>query len=81
MARYIRKLRLLSSLGPSEERGAGLWAGYELQGVEDDLSDAGLIRVDDWTPEELARHGVRVFTVVAEDDEMMRRKLGIGRPQ
>ena len=77
MARYIRKLRTLNSLGPSEERGAGLWAGYELPGIDADLSHAGLIRVDDWTAEALAEYGVRTFTLVAEDDEMMRAKLGI----
>ena len=77
MARYIRKLRTLSSLGPSEERGAGLWAGYDLAGVEADLSQAGLIRVDDWSAEALAQHGVHTFTFVAEDDEMMHEKLGI----
>lgn len=47
MARYIKKLRNLGSLGPTEEKGGGaLWVGYELEGIDDDLSEYGLIRVD-----------------------------------
>lgn len=79
MARYLKKLRTVGSLGPSEERGAGLWVGYDIVGVEDDLSHAGLIRADALSSEELTKRGVVAFTIVAEDDEMMRRKLGIGR--
>jgi hypothetical protein len=79
VARYLKKLRTVGSLGPSEERGAGLWVGYDLPGVDDDLSHAGLVRADDLSPAELAHRGVTAFTIVAEDDEMMRRKLGIGR--
>lgn len=79
MARYLRKLRTLGSLGPSEERGAGLWVGYDIAGFDGDLTHAGLIRADDLTESELAQRGVTAFTVIAEDNEMMRRKLGIGR--
>ena len=79
MARYIKKYKRIGSLGPSEERGFGLWAGYELAGTDADLSHAGLIRVDDWPPERLAAHGVTTFLRVAEDDLVTREKLGIGR--
>ena len=77
MARYIRKLRTLNSLGPTEERGAGLWAGYDIAGVEGDLSSAGFIAVDDWTAEALEERGVTSFTRIEEDDQAMRAKLGI----
>jgi hypothetical protein len=59
MARYIKNLRKQSiSMGPTEERGAALWVGYDLGGVDGDLSHLGLIRVDD---EEAARRGVTTF--------------------
>ncbi len=63
MARYIKNVRRASvSMGPTEERGAALWVGYELEGIDDDLSQFGLIRIDD---EALAqRHGVTAFTRV-----------------
>ena len=75
MARYIRRLRRLGSLGPSEERGAGLWVGYDLEGIDADLSDAGLVRVEEWSVEQLASHGVTTFLRVAEDDRATREKL------
>jgi hypothetical protein len=79
VARYLKRYRTLGSLGPTEERDAGLWIGYDIEGFDDDLSHAGLIRADELPPDEIARRGVAAFTIVAEDDEMMRRKLGIRR--
>jgi len=59
VARYIKNVRKQSiSMGPTEERGAALWVGYDLDGVDGDLSHLGLIKVDD---EEAARRGVTVF--------------------
>jgi hypothetical protein len=58
--RYIKNVRKQSiSMGPTEERGAALWVGYDLDGVDGDLSHLGLIRVDD--DEEAARRGVTTF--------------------
>lgn len=59
VARYIKNVRKQSmSMGPTEERGAALWVGYDLDGVDGDLSHLGLIRVDD---DEAARRGVTDF--------------------
>jgi hypothetical protein len=59
MARYIKNVRGQSiSMGPTEERGAALWVGYDLDGVDGDLSHLGLLQVDD---EEAARRGVTEF--------------------
>lgn len=79
MSRYLRKLRALPSLGPTEERGFALWVGYDIVGTDDDLTYAGLERVDDWTDEALAARGVKSFTRVEPDDEETYRKLGITR--
>ena len=63
MSRYIKKFKRVGhSLGPSEERGFALWVGYDIEGVSGDLADLGLINVDGWTEEELARKGVTAFT-------------------
>jgi hypothetical protein len=60
VARYIKNVRRQSiSMGPTEERGAALWVGYDLDGVDADLSHLGLVRVDD--EEEAARRGVTTF--------------------
>ena len=59
--RYIRKLKTTTALGPTEERNPGLWVGYDIEGVGEDLEEYGLIRVDDWTAEELAARGVTRF--------------------
>jgi hypothetical protein len=75
VARYIRKLKHLGSLGPSEERGAGLWVGYDLEGIDADLSDAGLVRVEEWPAEQLTSYGVTTFLRVGEDDHATREKL------
>lgn len=71
MGRYIRKLTRVGSIGPNEERGFGIWVGYDVAGIDDDLSALGLVRVDDWSDERLAEHGVEVFTPVTPE------KLGI----
>jgi hypothetical protein len=77
MSRYVKKFKSTTALGPTEERGFALWAGYEIDGVDDDLSNAGLIRVDDWSEEKLRELGVTAFTRVARGDVAMYEKLGI----
>jgi hypothetical protein len=80
MARYIKRFsRIGHALGPSEEPGFALWAGYDIVGVDEDLSSHGLTKVDDWTDEELARHGVAAFARVEPDDAATYAKLGIAR--
>ena len=70
MARYVKKHKRLGSLGPSEEKGgAVLWVGYELEGIDEDLSEYGLIRVDD----DGGAHGVTKFVRVELE------KLGVKR--
>lgn len=64
MGRYIRKVTRIGSIGPTEERGFALWVGYDIDGVDEDLSEHGLIRVDDWSEEQLAARGVSAFTRV-----------------
>ncbi len=71
VARYIKNVRKQSiSMGPTEERGAALWVGYDLGGVDDDLAHLGLLKVDDETA---ARYGVTTF--IEADPET----LGIDR--
>lgn len=69
MARYIKRFTRVGSIGPTEERGFGVWVGYDIDGVDDDLSAHGLIRLEDAPP----GHGVTVFTPVELE------KLGIER--
>ena len=65
MSRYIKKFtRVGHSLGPSEERGFALWVGYDIAGVSGDLSEHGLINVDDWSEEKLEEYGVRSFASI-----------------
>lgn len=72
VARYIKNVRRMSiSMGPTEERGAALWVGYDLDGVDEDLSQFGLIKVDD---EDDARHGVTTFTRTTLDALGIERK-------
>ncbi len=79
MSRYIKKYgRVGHALGPGEERGFAIWVGYDLAGLYGDLSDAGLINVDDWSDERLAGYGIETFARVEPDDETMHEKLGIG---
>lgn len=78
MARYIKKFgRIGHALGPSEERGFAMWAGYDIVGVDDDLTPAGLINVDGWTDEQLAPYDVTTFARVEPDDVETYKKLGI----
>lgn len=74
MARYIRRFsRIGHSLGPSEERGFAMWVGYDIAGIDADLSDQGYIKVDGWSEEQLAPYDVATFMEVDPD------KLGIRR--
>ncbi len=79
MARYIKKFRNLPSAGPTEERGFAIWAGYDIVGVDADLSAQGLLKVDGWPDEELAARGVTTFLRVEPDDHAVYAKLGIER--
>jgi len=78
MGRYVKKLgRIGFALGPSEERGFAMWAGYDIVGVDEDLSRHGLVKVDDWSDEKLAGLGVIEFVRVEPDDRELRAKIGI----
>lgn len=79
MARYVRKLPPLGSLGPTEERGFAVWAGYDIAGVDEDLTYAGLERADRLSDDELAARRVVTFTRVEPDDTALYEKLGIRR--
>jgi hypothetical protein len=79
MSRYIKKFRSTTALGPTEERGVPLWVGYDIEGVDGDLSHAGLTKADNVTDDELRERGVITFTRVSADDEAMYEKLGIAR--
>ncbi|HET7437779.1 MAG TPA: hypothetical protein VFN10_23945 [Thermoanaerobaculia bacterium] len=72
--RYIKKLTRLGSLGPTEERGAGVWVGYDIDGVDEDLSAQGFVRADTLTDDELAARGVKGFTRIAPEKLGLRRK-------
>ena len=75
MARYLKRLQRVTSIGPTEERGFGVWAGYDIVDVDDDLSAYGLIRIEEAPPD----HGVTLFTRVDPDDEKTYEKLGVPR--
>jgi hypothetical protein len=77
VGRYIRKLTRVGSAGPTEERAFAIWAGYDLEGIEEDLSAQGLVRVDDWEPEQLSQYGIAKFLRVEQGDQHMYEKLGI----
>ena len=79
MARYIKKFTRLGSAGPTEERGFAIWAGYDIVGVDDDLSAQGLLNVDGWSEDEIAKHGIATFLRVEPDDAATYAKLGIER--
>ena len=64
-------------MGPTEERGFAVWVGYDLVGVDDDLSEHGLIKVEEWPEERIAEHGVTTFARVEQDDEATYEKLGL----
>lgn len=76
MARYIKKFTRIGSAGPTEERGFAIWAGYDLVGVEDDLSAYGLLKADE---NEIEARGVTAFLRVEPDDDATYAKLGIER--
>jgi len=74
VSRYIRNVaRVAASLGPTAERGFRVWVGYDIAGVDDDLSEHGLIRVDGWRDEQLAERGVTSFTSVELEQLGIRR--------
>ena len=75
MGRYLKKFKRVGSIGPTEERGFAVWAGYDIAGIDDDLTQVGLIRIDDAPVD----HGVTVFARVEPDDDAMYDKLGIPR--
>jgi hypothetical protein len=79
VSRYIKKFRSTTALGPTEERGVPLWVGYDIEGMDDDLSSAGLVKADDLSDDELRERGVTTFTRVAAGDRSMYEKLGIAR--
>jgi hypothetical protein len=74
MGRYIKNVaRVAASLGPTEERGYKAWVGYDIVGVEDDLSPLGLLKVGE--TDERVEH----FTRIEPDDVEMYEKLGLRR--
>jgi hypothetical protein len=79
MSRYLKKFRSTTALGPSEERGVPLWVGYDIEGIDDDLSHAGLMKVDELRDDELRERGITTFTRVAAGDDATYEKLGIAR--
>ena len=76
MTRYLKKFTRIGSAGPTEERGFAIWAGYDIVGVEDDLSAYGLLKADE---HEAEARGVTTFVRVEPDDDAMYAKLGIER--
>ena len=76
MARYLKKFTRLGSAGPTEERGFAIGAGYDIGGVDEDLSAFGLLKADE---HESKARGVATFVRVEPDDDAMYAKLGIGR--
>ena len=76
MARYLKKFTRIGSAGPTEERGFAIWAGYDIVGVEADLSAYGLLKADDHESE---ARGVTTFVRVEPDDDALYAKLGIER--
>ena len=79
MSRYIKKFKRVGSIGPTEERGFAVWVGYDLAGIDEDLSEFGLIRVEEWPEDRIAEHGVTDFARVEPGDEATYAKLGLRR--
>lgn len=78
MARYVRQYRGVSlSMGPTEERGAGLWIGYDIDDVDDDLTAYGLIRADELDRDRLEALSITEWIPVRRDDEKLLARLGI----
>ena len=67
MGRYIKKFTRVGSIGPTEERGFAIWVGYEIDGVDEDLTGHGLICVDGWSDAQLAEYGVTMFKPMDPD--------------
>jgi hypothetical protein len=61
---------------PALTRWRAIWAGYDIVGVEDDLSAYGLLKADEHESE---ARGVTTFVRVEPDDHTMYAKLGIER--
>ena len=76
MARYLKKFTRIGSAGPTEERGFAIWAGYDIVGVDDDLSAHGLLKADE---HEIEARGVTTFVRVEPGDDAMYARLGIER--
>ena len=76
MALYIKKFTRLGSAGPTEERGFAVWAGYDIVGVDDDLSAYGLWKAEEHENE---ARGVTQFVRVEPHDAALYAKLGIER--
>ena len=76
MARYLKKFTRIGSAGPTEERGFAIWAGYDIVGVDDDLSAYGLLKADNHESE---GRSVTTFVRVEPDDDALYAKLGIER--
>lgn len=79
MSRYIKKFKRVGSMGPTEERGFAVWVGYDLVGIDGDLSEHGLVNVEDWPEDRIAEQGVVTFTRVEPEDEATYEKLGLRR--
>jgi len=50
-----------------------MWVGYDIVGVDDDLSDLGYINVEGWSAEQLAPYDVATFMRIEPE------KLGLER--
>lgn len=75
MGRYIRRFtRVGHALGPSEERGFALWVGYDIAGVDADLSDLGYVNVDSWSAAEIAKYDVVTFKPTTAEELGIERK-------
>src|SRR5207248_8035880 len=81
LSRFINDRDAICGLGSPEERGVPFWVGYDIDGVDDDLSDFGLLKADDLSDDELRERGIKAFTRVAAGDQAMHDKLGIARKQ
>ena len=79
MARYIKKFTRIGSAGPTEERGFAIWAGYDIVGVDEDLTAYGLLNVDGWADDEIRARGVTACLRVEPEDDATYAKLGIER--
>jgi hypothetical protein len=79
MARYIKKHTRVGSMGPTEERGFAIWTGYDIVGIDEDLTSLGLVKIDDWSEAQIAAHGIKSFARIDPDDHPTYAALGIRR--